>query len=137
MWSDAYLTLTGAHRIERRGEGVCYKGNQDGDFVKWINNMSAPTMLPPYYGGAARSRLIAILADGHEGVCLSQEQMDKIACWIDLVVPYCGDYMEANAWSQKEMRMYRHFLNKRTRMEEIEQRNIEELLAAQSSVDDI
>ncbi|UCG57241.1 MAG: hypothetical protein JSU70_20540 [Phycisphaerales bacterium] len=137
IWSDSYLALTGARRIEQRGEGVYYKGNQDGEFVKWINNMSAPTMLPAYYSGASRSKLITLIAQGHEGVRLSQEQMDKIACWIDLVVPYCGDYMEANAWSLQEQRKYRDFLNKRKRMEDIEQKNIRELLAARSPVGDI
>ena len=27
----------------------------------------------------------------------------KLACWIDLLVPYCGDYREANAWSQEDL----------------------------------
>jgi hypothetical protein len=46
---------------------------------------------------------------GHEDVKLSQEEMDKIACWIDLLVPYCGDYTEANVWTQQEIDMYAHF----------------------------
>lgn len=60
---------------------------------------------------------------------LSPEEMDKIACWIDLLVPYCGDYMEANAWTQEELAKYDQFLKKRERMEEIERKNIEELIA--------
>ncbi len=65
--------------------------------MNWINNMPVPTMLPPYYKGAAKSKLITMLEKGHEVVELSQREMDKIACWIDLLVPYCGDYIEANA----------------------------------------
>ena len=84
--------------------------------------MSVPTMLPPYYRGAAKSRLITMLQQNHEGVKLSHEEMDKIACWIDLVVPFCGDYTEASAWSPEEARKYEHFLNKRKRMEQVEQK---------------
>jgi hypothetical protein len=70
-----------------------------------------------------------MLEEGHEDIRLSQEEMDKIACWIDLLVPYCGDYIEANAWTQEEVAMYDHFMKKRKRMEEIEHKNIEELIA--------
>jgi hypothetical protein len=59
-------------------------------------------------------------------VTLSREETDKIACWIDLAVPFCGDYLEANIWSKDDMAKYLHFLDKRKRMEEVEQRNIRE-----------
>ncbi|MHC4112147.1 MAG: HzsA-related protein [Planctomycetota bacterium] len=127
-WSQSYLALTQA-RPEGRPPHSYYKGNQDGEFVNWINNMSVPTMLPAYYKGAAKSKLITMLEEGHEDVKLSQEEMDKIACWIDLLVPYCGDYIEANAWTQEEVAMYDHFMKKRKRMEDIERKNIEELIA--------
>jgi hypothetical protein len=60
-------------------------------------------------------------------------ELEKIACWIDLLVPYCGDYTEANAWSEEEARKYAHFLAKRRRMEDLERRNIQELMEAQGS----
>ncbi|MEA3224809.1 MAG: hypothetical protein U9Q07_02580 [Planctomycetota bacterium] len=129
-WSDSYLALTDATPVEKEGEVLYYKGDPEGKFVNWISSMSVPTMLPPYYGGTARSRLITMLEQEHEGVKLSREEMDKIACWIDLVVPFCGDYTEANAWSPAEVKKYEHFLNKRKRMEQIEQKNIEALIAA-------
>ncbi|MHC4120969.1 MAG: HzsA-related protein [Planctomycetota bacterium] len=134
-WSDSYLALTDATPVEKNGEALYYKGNPDGELVNWINTMSVPEMLPPYSGGAARSRLLTILEQGHEGVKLSREEMDKIACWIDLVVPFCGDYTEANAWSPEELKKYEHFMSKRKRMEQIEQRNIEALLAAKAGTD--
>lgn len=127
-WSQSYLALTQARPAGRLNQSY-YKGNQDGELVNWINNMSVPTMLPPYYKGASKSKLITMLEEGHEDVKLSQEEMDKIACWIDLLVPYCGDYIEANAWTQEEVAMYDHFMKKRKRMEEIERKNIEELIA--------
>ncbi|UCE49206.1 MAG: hypothetical protein JSW47_03510, partial [Phycisphaerales bacterium] len=131
-WSDSYLALTDAKPVEKNGEVLYYKGNPDGELVNWINTMSVPTMLPPYYGGAARSRLVTMLEQGHQDVKLSWEEMDKIACWIDLVVPFCGDYREANAWSVEEVRKYEHFLAKRKRMEQIEKNNIKAFIAAKA-----
>jgi hypothetical protein len=96
--------------------------------VNWINNMPVPTMLPPYYKGAAKSKLITMLEKGHEDVELSQGEKDKIARWIGLLLPFCGDYTEANAWTQQELDMYAHFLKKRERMAQIERKNIEELI---------
>jgi hypothetical protein len=131
-WSQSYLTLTDS-RIEAGlwQKPVCW-ANPQGKFVNWINAQSEPPMLPPYTAGAAKSRLIAVLEQGHGDVKLSREEMDKIACWIDLLVPFCGDYFEANAWSEEEMQKYMRFLGKRKRMEEIERRNIEELIRSQA-----
>lgn len=127
-WSDAYLALTNAYMDSR---SKIYFGRSN-DRVNWISVQSPPTMLPPYHAGAARSKLITILEQGHEGVKLSREEIDKLACWIDLLVPYCGDYTEANAWTQEELHKYDHFMKKRKRMEEIERKNIKELIARQN-----
>jgi hypothetical protein len=124
-WSDSYLALTQAYsRDKNRNGSYYYCGNQDGQVVNWINVMSEPTMLPPYYKGSSKSKLIAMLAAGHNEVTLSQEEMDIIACWIDLAVPYCGDYTEANLWTPEELKKYQHFAEKRKRMKWLEQTNI-------------
>ena len=86
-------------------------------------------MLPPYSAGAARSGLIKLLEEGHKQTRLSREELDKIACWIDLVIPYCGDYLEAHAWSPGEVDRYQKMLEKRQRMEQFERANIEQFLA--------
>ena len=88
-------------------------------------------MLPAYHAGSTRSGLLSLLDDGHAGVELSRQEMEKIACWIDLGVPYCGDYREANAWSAEEVEKYEHFLQKRRRMERVERKNIEAFLTRQ------
>ena len=59
--------------------------------------------------------------------------MEKIACWIDLLVPYCGQYTEANTWSQKELDSYAHFAAKRQRMEDAERANIRALIEYRST----
>ena len=105
-------------------------GNPDRAIVNWISAQSRPTMLPPYYRGAAKSKLFEVLEKGHFDTRLSREELDKIACWIDLGVPYCGDYTEANAWTEGETSKYARFQKKRDGMEEIEKRNIEALIEA-------
>ena len=85
-------------------------------------------MLPPRYRGAATSKLVTMLAGGHNGVRLSREELEKIACWIDLLVPYCGDYREANAWTPADHRKYDLYEQKRLRMLAEEHQGIEEMI---------
>ena len=131
-WSDAYLSLTAA-RVENDRKGAIY--GQSGPMVNWVSPQSAPPMLPPYSAGAATSGLMKLLADGHKNVQLSREEMDRIACWIDLVIPFCGDYYEANAWTPEERSRYDAVLAKRRQMEAIEAANIRQYLAENHSPD--
>jgi hypothetical protein len=131
-WSRAYLTLTSSHRESGFDRTNSFRGDPQNAIVNWTSAQSEPPMQSPYYAGAAKSRLIAMLQQGHGEVKLSREETDKIACWIDLLVPYCGDYLEANAWSEAELEKYAHFQAKRKRMEEIERQNIEELIRSQT-----
>ena len=92
-------------------------------------------MLPPYFAGSAESELMVLLRRGHYDVKLSREELDKIACWIDLLVPFCGDYMEANAWDEQGVNKYTHYLEKRKKMEAIERANIKALVRRQFGAD--
>lgn len=132
-WSDAYLAWVGARRQDLPWAREVLVGDFQGRLVNWVGAQSVPEPLPPYFAGAARSELRNMLEQGHKGVRLSREAMDKITCWIDLQVPYCGDYTEANAWSKAEMEKYQHYLEKRRRMEAIERQNIVEWVAAQAN----
>ena len=109
-WSDAYKAL--ANR----------------KFCNWVNVQSAPPMLPPYSAGAARSKLITLLAGGHYEAKLSPREIARFALWIDLLVPYVGDYREAMADNQ--IAKYDRFLAKRQRLAELDARNIQSLLDA-------
>jgi len=126
-WSDSYLMLTKTFRVHIEGEnslsGVC-----TGSLVNWVGSQSVPEPIPPRFAGAVHSGLTTLLEGEHKGVKLSREELRMIACWIDLLVPYCGDYLEANAWSEDELNKYEHFAAKRRRMEELEQHNIRELV---------
>jgi hypothetical protein len=125
-WTAGYLALVRA--TERTLGGHRYLAGVSDDLVNWISAQSGPEMLPPYAAGAARSRLLSMLTEGHYGVPLAPEETETLACWIDLLVPFCGDYEEANLWDRDDREKYRHFLDKRRRMEEQERRTIAEWL---------
>jgi hypothetical protein len=109
LWSDSYLAL--AHRR----------------VADWVSPQSSPSIQPPYSAGASQSPLIAMLESGkHFGLVLSREELDKLALWIDLLVPYAGDYAEA--MNPDALPRYRHFLEKRHRWQDEEARNIESML---------
>ena len=108
-WSDSYLALTNA-ATETPGGPLMGHPNS---LVQWVGVQSVPEMIPPHFSGAAESGLFAMLESGHHGVKLGREELDKLACWIDLNVPYCGDYREANCWTAEEVAKYEHFLAKR------------------------
>jgi hypothetical protein len=124
-WSDAYLVLTQAAATNPDGP---FQGESHGRLVNWISAQSVPELLPPYSAGAAKSELLTLLEQGHQGVKLSRAELDRISCWIDLLVPYCGDYRESNAWTEEEMKKHERYAEKRRQMEEIEQQNVDALL---------
>ncbi|MHC4399110.1 MAG: HzsA-related protein [Planctomycetota bacterium] len=108
-WSDSYRALA-----DRR-------------VANWINVQSAPPMLPPYHAGASQSRLIHVLRDGsHYGVRLSRPEMDRFVVWIDLLVPYCGDYTEA--MNEEHVGDYNQFVQKRRRWHAEEADNVDRYL---------
>ena len=117
-WSASYLSLTRAGQIN--------------EVVNWISAQSVPSLLPPYSGGAAKSSLLTLLRAGHYKAALTPEELAKLAAWIDLLIPYCGDYTEANAWSPEELRKYDLFQRKRQRLAQLEARHIEALLREQT-----
>ena len=108
-WSDAYKALVNPN------------------VISWISPQSVPTMLEPYHAGAARSPLIALLEKGHGGARLSPEEMDRLAAWIDLLVPFYGDY--AADLEGEALKKYEHFLEKRKRSQQQESQNIADRIA--------
>ncbi len=116
-WSEAYLTLTGAIREPSRGP---FRGRPEGILVNWISSQSVPTPLPAGFGGSTRSGLLDLLDRGHHGVRLSRAEYAKLACWIDLLVPFCGDYAEANVWTEAEREKYRRYEAKRADQDRLE-----------------
>ncbi len=80
--------------------GYCsdeYAGN---GIVNWLHVSSACLLLPPYAYGSSSSPLMNYLEPTHYGVQVSDAEKRKVACWIDLNVPYCGSWMERNFWDK-------------------------------------
>ncbi|HAK95521.1 MAG TPA: hypothetical protein DCM87_11070, partial [Planctomycetes bacterium] len=132
-WSDAYLALTAPRPLSLYGYPPALTGDPEGRLVKWVSAQSPPPMLAPCSTGAVASPLMRMIERGHRGVRLSAEELKTIACWIDLAVPYCGDYREANVWSEENREKYARFEEKRRRSEAIERRAMEELRASRTA----
>jgi len=105
-FSEAYVNLTS---YGHGSTNVC-----------WISAQSRPTPLPPYYAGSCKSALMDRLEPAHHGVKLSEGEKRTIACWIDLCVPFCGSYTEANTWSKRALETYLYFERKRAAYARVE-----------------
>jgi hypothetical protein len=125
-WTRSYLNLTEAERDDR---GSYFKRKPEEGIVSWINMMSRPTEIPPYFAGSAKSYLVKMLEDGHYDVQLAEEDLHKIYAWIDLLVPFSGDHREGHAWSDDEMAFYDYYENKRKAQHAEEAQNIVDYLA--------
>ena len=90
-------------------------------------------MLRPGSGGSSRSGLFPLLEAGHHEVELSTEELDKLHAWVDLVVPFCGDYFEANAWSQNALKKAQERLEMRIKADQDDLEHIQGLLEFQQS----
>jgi len=104
------------------------QGNANHPEVNWINCLSEPTMLKPYTVGSAKSAIIKRLNDGHGKTGITPQEISVIALWIDLAVPYVGDYLEANNWSQAEIDFYMHHDEKRRKAREQETEAVREYI---------
>lgn len=127
------FSLKGTQTLDRGAQrkwSDSYRALADRDVCSWVNVQSAPPMLPPYTAGASQSRLITLLEDGsHYGVELSRPELDRFMAWIDLLVPYAGDYTEAMA--EDQIPRYNQFLEKRRRWHAEEAENIARYLQEQ------
>lgn len=124
IFNDAYYNLLQPQM--ERGEPTF--ADFKNPLVNWPGMQSIPTLLPPYYRGAAKSELLAMLKRGHGKTKITREELDKLAAWIDLYVPYCGDYYEANTWNENDMKYYKYYENKGKSNEEAEAEAIEKYL---------
>ena len=125
--------------------GYCadeYAGN---GIINWLHVSSACAMLPPYAYGSTSSPLMDYLEPAHYGVQLTPDEKKKIACWIDLNVPFAGSWMELNYWDRlnhaihsgltpwyvyrdKMRQMYLYFEAKRLKSAELELEHIDKYL---------
>jgi hypothetical protein len=90
-----------------------------GKLTNWVDAESRPQVLPPYFNGSSRSPLMKYLDKTHYDVNLSSEEKRTVAAWIDICVPFCGSYTEANAWTDKQKELYKYFMDKRQRLNQV------------------
>ncbi|MDR3233483.1 MAG: hypothetical protein LBT46_07460 [Planctomycetaceae bacterium] len=91
-----------------------------GKHINWTDAESIPMVLPPYFNGSSKSGLMNFLEPAHYKVSLTPAEKRLAACWIDLCVPFCGAYTEANEWTDEQKSLYQYFEAKRTKFAEIE-----------------
>ncbi len=128
-WSRSYLNLTQA-AATARSQGTFQGRDADGLCV-WVSSQSVPSMIPPRSVGSTVSPLIDKLLKGHGK--LTRAELDRFIAWIDLAVPFCGDYEESNAWSDKESAIYDRYSTKRAVFAAQDDKNVEMLLAGDFS----
>ena len=87
-----------------------------GPLVNWIGAQTRPTLLPPRFAGSVKSNLMKYLDGSHYKASLTETEKRTVACWIDLCVPFCGSYTEANQWTAEQKKTYEYFEQKRERL---------------------
>lgn len=103
LTGDAGQESAGLRRFTRSYLALT-AGGQCTPLVNWIHPESMAAMLPPCVCGSMQSKLMDYLEPSHYGVRLTDAEQRTVACWIDLAVPFCGSYAEANTWTMQEPR---------------------------------
>jgi hypothetical protein len=57
--------------------------------------------------------MLEMLDKGHHEVVLTEEEHARFAAWMDLLVPFSGDYREGNAWNDRQHAFYSYYEGKR------------------------
>jgi hypothetical protein len=134
FWNQAYRSLISKDRARGPANDTSQRLGviaEKSKYLNWIGRWSIPTLLPPYSCGSSKSPLIALLSKGHEKVKMTRQEMDKIACWIDLALPHSGDWTEGMKPEDKELYMKVH--NLRLEQAGREDANIKEYIKAQTA----
>jgi hypothetical protein len=130
---QSYLTLLKVKVGKGEGKRRAEKRLTEGTPNKWVDyytRLLTVERTPPYYAGSCNSGLLKMLEEGHHNVKISREELDKIAAWMDLNVPFIGEYDEMNNWTDKSKEFYKTKTAMRKKMEKIELENIKEYIDA-------
>lgn len=110
-------------------------GYKNKKYVDWPDIHSPPFLMKAPVAGAANSPLLKMFRGepgSHYGAELTETEQRKIALWVDLFVPYCGSYDEANTWSPEEKAKYKFYETKRRASESVLAAHVAELVKAAS-----
>jgi len=95
--------------------------------VSWISASSATNVLPPYIDGSCNRKLIRALESGHNNTSITNEEIEILSCWIDLLIPHCGTHTERMV-GDDNVAEYTSFLSRRRNWEAQERRLIEAVI---------
>ena len=121
-YSDSYLNLTHARKTGPWNDS--WQGDAHHPEVNWISSLSEPTLLKPYFAGSTTSNLIKRLENGHGGANVTKEEVETVALWLDLLVPFISDYKEANNWTNEEMEYYQYYEEKMEKARKENEKNV-------------
>jgi hypothetical protein len=114
------ITLIGAGHVDpKRAYTQSYvtittSGDPDKNpWMTWLKPRSRAVMLPPYHTGACQSKIMDFFEPAHYGVQVSENEKRAFACWLDLLIPFCGSYTQHNTWTDAEKAEYSYFQEKR------------------------
>ncbi len=122
LWTRSYRSLVWPNRYSDTSN----PNEVTSKYLSWLSPQSVPPLIGPKIAGSIRSPLIDMLKKGHEGVTMTVEEMDKICCWIDLLLPHYADYPDGMGADDKAK--YNSRLAKRIKWERQEARNISQYI---------
>ncbi len=125
-WLQSYLTLTHA-RPDDKNNLTRWRGDADNKVLNWISAGSTVKLLPPYSSGSNKSALFAERLDKGHCKTITAAEIRVLAMWVDLGVPFCADYLEANLWNDAEREKYARYKAKRDRADQEDQATLKRL----------
>ncbi|OVE81254.1 hypothetical protein BVY04_03685 [bacterium M21] len=130
----SYLTLLKADKWRGKGKKKRLETGMPNEWIDYYTRLLTVEQTPAYYAGSAKSGLLKMLKKGHpassghfkagKDIRITQAELDKIAAWIDLNVPFIGEYDEMNNWSDEHKTLYKDKMAIRAKQEAIEAKNI-------------
>lgn len=110
-WTKSYLSLLHAKPRNEQGN---WSGHPDDPVLNWISSGSVPTLHAPRTRGSACSRLFTEKLDKGHVQGLTDAEARTLACWVDLGVPFCGDYLESCLWNEADRARWDACMRKRS-----------------------
>ena len=119
---QSYLTLL---KVERRGKSDRrLSPGTPNEWVSYWTRLLTVELTAPYYAGSAKSKLITLLKTGHGKTKLTADEINTVSAWIDLNVPFIGEYDEMNDWNAADISLFGKKMAERRRNEAIDTKNI-------------
>ncbi len=126
---QSYLTLLDV-KWDNGKRGKRLDQGRPNKWVDYYTRMATTELTPPYYAGSTKSGIIKMLQNGHGKTQITKEEIGAISAWIDLNVPFIGEYDEMNIWDDSAKERYAEKLGMRHKMEAIEAENIKAFIEA-------